>query len=88
MGGKSEQAEADEFPRHKVSVSALYMDETEVTNAQFNAFLGTQGCIIVAEKELTCRKWVKTFGGSFLCNDSYCSGYGVARRMKSSKDRH
>lgn len=26
-------------------------------------------------------------GGSFLCNDSYCSGYRVARRMKSSLDR-
>jgi formylglycine-generating enzyme required for sulfatase activity len=25
-------------------------------------------------------------GGSFLCNDSYCSGYRVARRMKSSPD--
>lgn len=25
-------------------------------------------------------------GGSFLCNDSYCSGYRVARRMKSSAD--
>ncbi len=25
-------------------------------------------------------------GGSFLCNDSYCSGYRVARRMKSSTD--
>lgn len=25
-------------------------------------------------------------GGSFLCNDSYCSGYRVARRMKSSHD--
>jgi formylglycine-generating enzyme required for sulfatase activity len=25
-------------------------------------------------------------GGSFLCNDSYCSGYRVSRRMKSSKD--
>lgn len=25
-------------------------------------------------------------GGSFLCNDSYCSGYRVARRMKSSED--
>lgn len=27
-----------------------------------------------------------TRGGSFLCNDSYCSGYRVARRMKSSYD--
>jgi len=25
-------------------------------------------------------------GGSFLCNDSYCSGYRSARRMASSKD--
>lgn len=25
-------------------------------------------------------------GGSFLCNDDYCSGYRVARRMSSSKD--
>lgn len=25
-------------------------------------------------------------GGSFLCNDSYCSGYRVARRNKSSED--
>ena len=25
-------------------------------------------------------------GGSFLCNDSYCGGYRVSRRMSSSKD--
>jgi formylglycine-generating enzyme required for sulfatase activity len=25
-------------------------------------------------------------GGSFLCNDAYCSGYRVSRRMKSSAD--
>ena len=25
-------------------------------------------------------------GGSFLCNDAYCTGYRVARRMKSSRD--
>lgn len=25
-------------------------------------------------------------GGSFLCNDAYCSGYRVSRRMKSSVD--
>jgi formylglycine-generating enzyme required for sulfatase activity len=25
-------------------------------------------------------------GGSFLCNDSYCSGYRVSRRMKTSPD--
>ena len=25
-------------------------------------------------------------GGSFLCNDTYCSGYRVASKMKSSPD--
>jgi formylglycine-generating enzyme required for sulfatase activity len=25
-------------------------------------------------------------GGSFLCNDTYCSGYRVSRRMKNSPD--
>ena len=25
-------------------------------------------------------------GGSFLCNESYCTGYRVSRRMKSSPD--
>jgi sulfatase modifying factor 1 len=25
-------------------------------------------------------------GGSFLCNDTYCSGFRVARRMKSTED--
>ena len=31
--------------------------------------------------------WQKTKrGGSFLCNDSYCSGYRVAARMKTSPD--
>ena len=25
-------------------------------------------------------------GGSFLCNDSYCSGYRATRRMSSSYD--
>lgn len=27
-----------------------------------------------------------TRGGSFLCNESYCSGYRVARRMKNTQD--
>ncbi|MEM0941146.1 MAG: SUMF1/EgtB/PvdO family nonheme iron enzyme [Bacteroidota bacterium] len=27
-----------------------------------------------------------TRGGSFLCNESYCSGYRVARRMSTGND--
>ena len=25
-------------------------------------------------------------GGSFLCNESYCTGYRVSRRMKTTED--
>ncbi|MEM7110641.1 MAG: formylglycine-generating enzyme family protein [Bacteroidota bacterium] len=59
MGGKSEQADPDEFPRHTVSVSAFYMDETEVTNAQFKAFVEATGYITVAEKDIDWREMSK-----------------------------
>ena len=36
------------------------------------------------EEPFTAKRVLR--GGSFLCNDSYCSGYRVARRMKSSPD--
>lgn len=52
MGGKSDQAERDEFPRNQVSISSFYMDVTEVTNAQFNEFVLTTGYQTVAEKEI------------------------------------
>ena len=52
MGGKSEQADRDELPRREVSVSAFYMDETEVTNRQFKAFVDATGYVTVAEKPI------------------------------------
>ncbi|WP_115868800.1 formylglycine-generating enzyme family protein [Marinoscillum furvescens] len=52
MGGKSDQAYEDEFPRHEVKISAFYMDETEVTNAQFAAFVEATGYVTVAEKDI------------------------------------
>ncbi len=36
------------------------------------------------DEPYTAKKTVR--GGSFLCNDSYCSGYRVAARMKTSPD--
>ncbi|MEO1051282.1 MAG: formylglycine-generating enzyme family protein [Bacteroidota bacterium] len=50
MGGKSSQAQADELPRHEVAVSAFYMDQTEVTNAQFARFVKETGYVTVAER--------------------------------------
>lgn len=36
------------------------------------------------DEQATPKKVIR--GGSFLCNDSYCSGYRVAARMKTSAD--
>ncbi len=52
MGGKSEQADKDELPRHLVSVSSFLMDVTEVTNADFKKFVDETGYITVAERKV------------------------------------
>lgn len=52
MGGKSEQAYKDEFPRHKVAISAFYMDVTEVTNEQFQAFVSETNYKTIAETDI------------------------------------
>jgi formylglycine-generating enzyme required for sulfatase activity len=52
MGGKSEQAYKDEFPIHDVSVSAFYMDETEVTNADFLKFVQATNYKTIAEQDI------------------------------------
>ncbi|MFZ1749662.1 MAG: SUMF1/EgtB/PvdO family nonheme iron enzyme, partial [Saprospiraceae bacterium] len=39
MGGDNEQADANEFPKHQVSIQSFYMDETEVTNRAFKEFV-------------------------------------------------
>lgn len=48
--------------------------------------LNPQGPVTSSDPEdpYTSKKVLR--GGSFLCNDSYCSGYRSARRMKSSPD--
>ena len=52
MGGKSEQASADEFPRHKVEVSAFFMDATEITNADFEKFVNETNYVTIAERDI------------------------------------
>lgn len=53
MGGVGREARADEFPRHKVFISDFWMDETEVTNAQFKKFCDETGYITTAEKQVS-----------------------------------
>ena len=51
MGGDNEQASRDEYPKHSVKVSPFWMDETEVTKAQFKAFVDATGYVTTAEQK-------------------------------------
>lgn len=51
MGGDSVWGRPDEFPIHEVEVSDFYLDEHEVTNQQFKAFVDATGYITTAEKK-------------------------------------
>jgi sulfatase modifying factor 1 len=43
-------ARTDESPRHRVAVDAFWMDQTEVTNAQFKRFVAATGYKTTAER--------------------------------------
>lgn len=50
MGSTDPLARMDEAPVHRVRVDGFWMDETEVTNAQFKAFVDATGYKTVAER--------------------------------------
>src|SRR2546425_1620986 len=50
MGTDDADANAAERPAHRVRVAGFWMDETEVTNAQFRAFVEATGYVTTAEK--------------------------------------
>ncbi len=52
MGGKDGLTLADEMPAHHVGVRSLYIDKTEVTNAQFSRFVEQTGYVTVAERAI------------------------------------
>lgn len=60
MGADNEQADPDEYPKHKVQVDAFYMDITEVTNTQFKKFIDATGYITTAEKRPDWEEMKKT----------------------------
>ncbi|WP_207532741.1 formylglycine-generating enzyme family protein [Desertivirga arenae] len=51
QGGDNNQAAEDEYPKHKVKLNAFWIDATEVTNAQFSAFVKATGYVTTAEKK-------------------------------------
>ena len=52
MGGDNDEARSDEYPKHSVEVSSFWMDETEVTNAQFKKFIDETGYVTTAERKI------------------------------------
>ncbi|MFM8872022.1 MAG: SUMF1/EgtB/PvdO family nonheme iron enzyme, partial [Phycisphaerales bacterium] len=52
MGSTDPLARPDEQPVHRVRVNPFWMDETEVTNAQFAAFVAATGYRTVAERPI------------------------------------
>lgn len=50
MGSTDPLARPDEAPIHRVRVDGFWMDATEVTNAQFEAFVKATGYVTVAER--------------------------------------
>ncbi len=53
MGASGGHALPDEHPSHTVRVSGFWMDATEVTNAQFRAFVEETGYVTTAERPAT-----------------------------------
>ena len=52
MGGDNNQADQNEYPKHLVEIDAFWMDQTEVTNRAFQAFINETGYITIAERKI------------------------------------
>lgn len=53
MGADDDQGQADEYPKHAVQLDSFWMDEHEVTNAEFALFVKSTGYVTTAEKPVT-----------------------------------
>lgn len=59
MGADDEAARADEQPRHAVQVDTFWLDEHEVTNAEFAAFVAATGYVTTAERPISKEELLK-----------------------------
>ncbi|HEX7903912.1 MAG TPA: formylglycine-generating enzyme family protein [Chitinophagaceae bacterium] len=51
MGADDNEGRKDEYPSHSVQLSAFWIDEHEVTNAQFSDFVNATGYVTIAERK-------------------------------------
>jgi formylglycine-generating enzyme required for sulfatase activity len=59
MGGNNFQSRPDELPKHPTRVDSFYMDQSEVTNAQFSSFVNATGYITTAERPIDLEEIMK-----------------------------
>lgn len=59
MGTDEMPAQADEQPVHTVQVDSFMMDEHEVTNGEFAAFVAATGYVTIAEKPISKEELLK-----------------------------
>ena len=59
MGSEDNQARPDEGPVHKVKVDGFWIDQTEVTNAQFAKFIEETGYVTTAEQPVNWEEMKK-----------------------------
>jgi formylglycine-generating enzyme len=59
MGTDDPDVSPYEHPAHRVRVDGFWMDETDVTNAQFRRFVEATGYVTTAEKTPTLEEFVK-----------------------------
>ena len=52
MGGDNKQADANEYPKHKVEIISFWMDDHEVTNEEFKLFVDATSYLTVAERAI------------------------------------
>ncbi|MEZ5007407.1 MAG: formylglycine-generating enzyme family protein [Chitinophagales bacterium] len=69
MGSDNEWSRADEKPVHQVYVDSFWMDETEVTNAQFKKFVDATGYTTTAERPFEV-EGVSYAPGSLVFNEA------------------
>ena len=69
MGGKTDQARKNELPVHKVKIKPVYVDKTEVTNAEFAQFVEATGYVTTAERSFELNG--KTYEPGALVFDPY-----------------
>jgi formylglycine-generating enzyme required for sulfatase activity len=51
MGADNQQADQDEYPKHKVILDPFWIDQHEVTNDQFTKFIESTGYLTTAERK-------------------------------------